>query len=36
MGPELVETFVTMKRFECERYRQHVSEWDRDEYIHHL
>jgi glutamine synthetase len=36
MGSELVETFVTMKRFECERYRAHVSEWDRDEYIHHL
>jgi glutamine synthetase len=36
MGTELVETFVTMKRFECERYRQHVSEWDREEYIHHL
>ena len=36
MGRELVETFVTMKRFEIERYRSYVSEWDLDEYLHHL
>jgi glutamine synthetase len=36
MGPELIETFVTMKRFELERYHQWVSEWDLDEYLHHL
>ncbi len=36
MGTELVETFVTMKRFETERHRQWVSDWDRDEYLHHL
>ena len=36
MGPELVSTFVTMKRFEIERYRSYVSEWDLDEYLHHL
>ncbi|MBA2239963.1 MAG: glutamine synthetase [Solirubrobacterales bacterium] len=35
-GPELVDTFLTMKRFEIERYRQHVSDWDLDEYMHHL
>jgi glutamine synthetase len=36
LGRELVETFTTMKRFEIERYRSHVSDWDLDEYLHHL
>jgi glutamine synthetase len=36
VGPEIVDTFVTMKRFEVERYRQHTSDWDLAEYLHHL
>jgi glutamine synthetase len=36
LGTELVETFVAVKRFECERYHQWVSDWDLDEYLHHL
>jgi glutamine synthetase len=36
VGEELIETFLTMKRFELERHRQHVSDWDVDEYMHHL
>jgi glutamine synthetase len=36
MGRELVDTFVAMKRFETERHRQWVSDWDLDEYLHHL
>jgi glutamine synthetase len=36
LGPELVSTFTAMKRFEIERYRHHVSDWDLDEYLHHL
>jgi glutamine synthetase len=36
MGTELVDTFVAMKRFEAERHRQWVSEWDLAEYLHHL
>jgi glutamine synthetase len=36
LGPELVATFVAMKRFETERHRAWVSEWDLDEYLHHL
>jgi len=36
MGAELVETFVTMKRFETDRYRQWVSDFDLAEYLHHL
>jgi glutamine synthetase len=36
MGGELVDTFVAVKRFECERHRQWVSEWDLAEYLHHL
>ncbi|MQA72804.1 MAG: glutamine synthetase [Solirubrobacterales bacterium] len=36
VGAEIVDTFLAMKRFEVERYRQHVSEWDLAEYLHHL
>ncbi len=36
VGEELIETFLTMKRFELERHRQHVSDWDVAEYMHHL
>jgi glutamine synthetase len=36
MGRELVETFVAVKRFELERHRTHVSEWELEEYLHHL
>ena len=35
-GDELVQTFVTLKRFELERCRQHTSDWDLAEYLHHL
>ncbi len=36
LGPEIVEPFVAMKRSEVERHRAHVSEWELDEYLHHL
>ncbi len=36
VGLEIVDTFLAMKRFEVERYRLHVSDWDLDEYMHHL
>jgi glutamine synthetase len=36
MGSMLVETFLTIKRFELERYHRHVSDWDLAEYAHHL
>jgi glutamine synthetase len=36
IGSEIVDTFVGMKRFELDRYRQHVSDWDLTEYLHHL
>ena len=36
MGPALVETFLTIKRYELERYHRHVSDWDLAEYAHHL
>jgi glutamine synthetase len=36
MGPMLVDTFLTIKRFELERYHRHVSDWDLAEYAHHL
>jgi glutamine synthetase len=36
MSPELVDTFVALKRFEIERHRMWVSDWDIAEYLHHL
>jgi glutamine synthetase len=36
LGSETVETFTTIKRFEIERHSSHVSDWELDEYIHHL
>ena len=36
VGPDIVDTFLAMKGFELERHRQHVSDWDLDEYMHHL
>jgi glutamine synthetase len=36
LGPEIVETFVAMKRFELERHRTWVSDWEVAEYLHHL
>ena len=36
LGAETVETFATMKRFEIERHAAHVSDWELDEYLHHL
>ena len=36
IGPQIVDTFVAMKRFELERHRAWVSDWELDEYLHHL
>jgi glutamine synthetase len=36
LGPEIVETFLAVKRFEIERHRTWVSDWEIDEYLHHL
>jgi glutamine synthetase len=36
IGPETVDPFVAVKRFECERHRQWVSDWELDEYLRHL
>jgi glutamine synthetase len=36
LGPPIVETFVALKRFELERHRAWVSDWDIAEYLHHL
>ena len=36
MGPALVETFLTIKRYELDHYHRHVSDWDLAEYAHHL
>ncbi len=36
VGAEITEPFLAMKRFELERHRAHVSEWELVEYLHHL
>ena len=36
LGREIVETFLAVKRFEVERHRAWVSDWEIDEYLHHL
>jgi glutamine synthetase len=36
LGPEIVDTFLSVKRFEVERHRAWVSDWEIDEYLHHL
>ncbi len=36
LGPEIVETFLAVKRFEVERHRAWVSDWEIAEYMQHL
>jgi glutamine synthetase len=36
LGPQIVDTFLAIKRFEAERHRAWVSDWEIDEYLHHL
>jgi glutamine synthetase len=36
LGKETVETFATVKGYEIERHAAHVSDWEIDEYLHHL
>jgi glutamine synthetase len=36
IGRETVEVFLELKRFECQRHREWVSDWERDEYLRHL
>jgi glutamine synthetase len=36
LGPEIVDTFLTVKNFELERHRAWVSDWEIAEYLHHL
>ncbi len=36
MGEQIVETFLAIKRYEVERHRTWVSDWEISEYLHHL
>jgi glutamine synthetase len=36
LGPQIVDTFLAIKRFEIERHRAWVSDWDIAEYLHRL
>jgi glutamine synthetase len=36
LGAQIVETLIAVKRFEIERHRAWVSDWEIAEYLHHL
>jgi len=36
LGAQIVKTFLAVKRFEIERHRAWVSDWEIAEYLHHL
>ena len=36
LGPQIVQTFLAVKRFEIDRHRAWVSDWEIAEYLHHL
>jgi glutamine synthetase len=36
LGAEIVRDFLAVKRFEVERHRAWVSDWEIAEYVHHL
>jgi glutamine synthetase len=36
LGEQIVDTFLAVKRFEVERHRAWVSDWEIAEYLHHL
>lgn len=36
MGPAFVQAFTAVKRLECRRFRDHVTDWEFDEYAFHL
>ena len=36
LGSEIVDTFTAVKRFEIERHRAWVSDWEVTEYLAHL
>ncbi len=36
LGPQIVDTFLAVKRFEVDRHRAWVSDWEIDEYLNHL
>jgi glutamine synthetase len=36
VGADIIETFVAVKGYEVVRHSQHVSDWEIDEYLHHL
>ena len=36
VGAETVDTFLAMKGFELERFRAHTTDWELNEYMHHL
>ena len=36
VGADIVDTFLAVKGYEVERHSLHVSDWEIDEYLHHL
>jgi len=33
LGPEFVKAFTVMRRYELQRFHDHVSDWEREEYL---
>jgi glutamine synthetase len=33
LGKDLVEVFTTLKRYELQRFRSHITDWERAEYM---
>ena len=33
LGEDLVKVFTTVKRFELARFNDHVTDWERNEYL---
>ena len=33
LGKDLVAVFTTLKRYELQRFRSHITDWERTEYM---
>jgi glutamine synthetase len=36
VGAETIDTFLAIKGFELDRFRAHTTDWELNEYMHHL
>jgi glutamine synthetase len=33
LGPDFLKLFLTVKRYELARFRSHITDWERNEYL---